>query len=114
MDDISAKINSILSDPESVAGLKEMAENLFGEQKSEKSEKPALPIDTDGLDIASLMSVLGKLKQGSDNENQRLLLALKPHLSKERQKKVDTAVKILKLLEIAPFLKESGILGGIL
>ncbi len=111
MDELSEKINSILSDPESVAGLKEMAESLFGEKKQ---EVPAVVPDTDGIDIASLMTVVGKLKDSGKSENQKLLLALKPHLSEERQKKVDTAVKILKLLELAPFLKESGILGGIL
>lgn len=111
MDDLSEKLNSILSDPQSLAGLKEMAENLFGEKKE---EKPSLPIDTDGIDIASLMSVIGKLKSSGTSENERLLLALKPHLSSLRQKRVDTAVKILKLLELAPLLKDSGILGGIL
>ncbi len=110
MDELSEKINSILSDPESLKGLKEMAENLFGEEKREQVIKP----EADGIDIASLMSVIGKLKESGKTENERLLLALKPHLSSERQKKVDTAVKILKLLELAPFIKESGLLGGIL
>ncbi len=111
MDELSEKINSILSNPESVAELKEMAENLFGEKKQ---EVPAVLPDTDSLDIASLMSVIGRLKDSEKTENQKLLLALKPHLSAERQKRVDTAVKILKLLELLPFLKDSGILGGIL
>ncbi|MBE6729228.1 MAG: hypothetical protein E7568_03215 [Ruminococcaceae bacterium] len=108
MDELSEKINSILSDPQSVAGLKEMAENLFGEKKAAAVE------NTDGIDIASLMSCINMLKNKENGENEKLLLALKPHLSEERQKRVDTAVRILKLLEIAPFIKESGLLGGIL
>ena len=113
MDELSEKINGILSDPESVASLREMAENLFGEKAKEK-EEPAIIPDGDGIDIAKLMTVIGKLKDSGKSENQRLLLALKPHLSQERQKRVVTAIKILKLLELAPFLKESGVLGGIL
>lgn len=111
MDDLSEKLNSILSDPKSLESLKEMAENILGE-----GAKPSLPssIDTDGIDIASLMSVIGKLKSSSNSENERLLLALKPHLSELRQKRVDSAVKILKLLELVPLLKDSGILGGII
>ena len=38
------------------------------------------------------------------------LLALKPHLREERQKKVEKAVKMLKLLSIWSMLKESGML----
>ena len=44
-----------------------------------------------------------------ENEKTRLLLALKPHLSNERQKRVEKAVKILKLLELAPMLGELGL-----
>ena len=36
-------------------------------------------------------------------------LADKPNLSKERQLKVDSAIKILKLIELAPLLKDAGI-----
>ena len=38
-----------------------------------------------------------------------LLLALRPNLTKERQAKVDSAIKILKLIEFAPMLKEMGL-----
>ena len=39
-----------------------------------------------------------------------LLLALKPHLKEEKQKKVDKAVKILKLIAVWNIAKESGML----
>ena len=45
-----------------------------------------------------------------DDSRVRLLLALKPNLSPERQAKVDSAIKILKLIELAPLLREMGIL----
>ena len=45
-----------------------------------------------------------------ESDRVKLLLALRPHLSEEKQQKVDTAVKILKLLDIAPLFKEMGIL----
>ena len=44
-----------------------------------------------------------------DDDRVRLLLALRPHLSKEKQNRLDKAVKMLKLLDIAPLLSQAGI-----
>lgn len=105
MDDLSEKLGEILKDPESIERIGEMAKSLFGE-KSEKAEEPA-------PDMMKIMSLISKFKNSGESENQRLLLALRPHLSLQRQKKVDTAVKILKLLELAPYLTDSGLLDGL-
>ncbi len=65
-----------------------------------------------GLDFATMAkaaSLLGAAGGSSDNE--RLLLALKPLLREENQAKVDTAVKLLKLISLLPLLRESGLFG---
>ena len=49
-----------------------------------------------------------------DDPDAALLLALKPHLRAERQKKVEKAVKMLKLLSMWTLLKESGMLKDLL
>lgn len=103
MDDLSEKLGEILNDPESVAKIGEMAKSLFGE----KNEAPVK--EAEQPDMMKIMSLINRFKSSGENENQRLLQALKPHLSAPRQKKVDTAVKILKLLELAPLLSDSGI-----
>lgn len=103
MDDISEKLSQILSNKESMDMVKEMAENLLG---SNQTSQPSI---TDGIDMAKVMGIIGKLKASSNSSREKLLLALKPHLKEERQQRLDTAVKILKLLEIAPLLKDSGI-----
>ena len=41
-----------------------------------------------------------------DSGRYRLIEALKPNLSKERQKKADEAMQILKILEILPLISE--------
>lgn len=102
MDDLSEKLSAILKDPESMGRVKQMAENLMGGSKKEESPLP------DGIDIGKIMSVVGKFKQ-TGGEKEKLLLALRPHLRPERQQRLDTAVRILKLLELAPLLKDSGI-----
>lgn len=107
MDELSEKLGEILNDPDSVARIGEMAKSLFGEPQQEKKEEGQ-------PDMIKIMSIINRFKNSSSSENERLLLALKPHLSQPRQKKVDTAVKILKLLELAPLLSDSGLLEGFL
>jgi hypothetical protein len=48
------------------------------------------------------------------DKNSELLLALKPHLSAERQQKVDKAIKLLKLIAVWNMAKESGLLDNII
>ena len=54
------------------------------------------------------MSVISKLNGSQDNERTRLLNALKPYLSEKRQAKADNAIKLLKIIELWPLIKESG------
>ena len=48
-----------------------------------------------------------------EDDNTKLLLALKPHFSDRRKEKVDQAVKIMHLLSLLPLIKDSGLLGGL-
>ena len=110
MDDLSEKISSMLSDPQQLAKIREMAAGLLGnEQPSAPPPTPAVPSLPD-IDMGKLLGIMSKFKsQGTDNRS-RLLLALKPHLSEKRQERVDRAVKILKLLDMLPLLQESGLM----
>lgn len=103
MDDLSEKLNNILSDPQSLNRIREMAEGLLGEQKTAEND----PFGD--IDVGKIMNVVSKIKNSNTSSREKLLLALRPHLKEERRERVDTAVKILKLIEIAPFLKDSGL-----
>lgn len=111
--ELTERLSALLSDPEGLEQIKNMAAGLFGEKKEPFIPKPE-PQGAESLfgdiDMASALKIMGKLKSKSgENEKTRLLLALKPHLSSGRQKRVDTAVKILKLLDLAPMLSELGL-----
>ena len=107
MDDISEKLSALLSDPEGMNRIKSMAENLLG---SKEKEQPKHVVDDFDIDIGALTGILKKMKTGGVNDPRiNLLLALKPNLSKDKQAKVDSAIKILKLIELAPFLKDMGL-----
>lgn len=110
MEDLSEKLNDILNDEESMKKVKALAEGLLSKESNEESNTNNIFGDIDPNELNTIISVLGRLKNGKDDKRTALLTALKPNLSEEKQKKVDTAIKLLKLIEILPYLKESGIL----
>ncbi len=117
MDDLSARLAEILNDPTAMNEIRTMAEGLFADKKQEKeNDKPQndlsslLPSGLDMNQMANLVKIMNTLKARQDNTRAQLLLALKPHLSEPRREKVDTAVKLLHLIDALPLLKESGLL----
>lgn len=129
MDDLIANITEMLNSEEGMKNLKEMAGALGldlgtdgGEGKTADSpQQQHNPPSSDGLgglgDIDMNM-ILGLQKvlsaQNGDDKNAALLRALKPHLSEKRAGRVDHAIKIMKLIDLLPVLRESGVLGGLL
>ncbi len=117
MDELSSKLAEILNDPESMGKVRKMAEGLLSQQQ--ENNLPASKDDMTSLlqgedmpsvdDMQKIMQIVSHFKSAGNNKRTALLLALKPNLSEPKREKVDTAIKILKLIEILPFLKESGI-----
>ncbi|MCR5305121.1 MAG: hypothetical protein K6E36_01285 [Oscillospiraceae bacterium] len=120
MDDLTDKLQSLLSDPESMRDLAELAAMLRGDagESAGESAAPEPPPDTAGAaempDLTKLLAVGQALSGMQQDENTALLLALKPHLSAERQAKVGRAVRMLKLWNAASVLRENGMLSELL
>lgn len=135
MDDIIGKIGELLSDKESMKQLSELASMFMNDSSDSSSEQDSkdksgsessesCDVESDGEESASssggfdfgmlfrLQEIMGSFSQ--KDINSELLMALKPHLSEERQEKVDKAVKLLRLLAVFSILKESGILEDLL
>lgn len=117
MEDIMGKLGELLSDEESVRQLSELAQMLMSENSgSEGSGNEKEPGEGESReagipDLGALMKLTGLFGALSQTDkNTELLLALKPHLSEERQKKVDKAIKLLKLIAVWNMAKESGLL----
>lgn len=65
-----------------------------------------------GIDLGSMAKIAGLLNAaGNTSNDEKLLLALKPLLREENRGKVDTAVRLLKLISLLPLLKDSGLFG---
>lgn len=109
MDSINDIISSLSS--EDIDSLKTMAQSLFGDepqgsaqQSAGTASSPDGPFSPDML--MKIYSLMNKMNSPSSSGRYKLLEALKPNLSKERQKKADEAMRILKVLEILPMITE--------
>ena len=78
-------------------------------ETSEAKQDGGLFGNLDPSMLLTMMSLFESLNKPDDSE--RLLLALKPLLREENQRKVDSAVKFMKIFALLPVLKESGMLG---
>lgn len=114
MDELSERLAGVLNDPESMNRVRQMAESILGSGQEPSAKGDSSFFDGEGTvpsadELKKIMNIMSKLKSADDSRT-RLLLALKPHLSEPRKEKVDTAIKLLKLVDLLPYIKESGIL----
>ncbi len=113
-------LNDIIANltPSDMNMLKGVAQSILGganESSAPEKETSPAPVQENtnplglGADDFKMMmkakSIFDKMNSAS-NKNTDLILALKPHLSPENRNKADTAVKILKLFDILPLLKD--------
>lgn len=121
------KIGELFSDEESVKQLTDIARMLMSDsssgtddsicdEESSVSAEADSSASSDGVpDIGSLLkltSLMGAFSQ--KDKNSELLLALRPHLNEEKQKKVDKAIKMLKLIAVLNIARENGLLNDLL
>ncbi|MCI6245280.1 MAG: hypothetical protein MR619_05260 [Eubacterium sp.] len=123
MDNLNDIISSLSADD--INMLKGVASSILGNagenaqsNPSPAPSAPSAPASPASNALASLglnagdfnmmmkaKAIFDKMNSAS-NKNTDLILALKPHLSPENRSKADTAVKILKLFEVLPMLKD--------
>lgn len=94
-----------------------LQEHGHSPEEAEVSPPPGGADTAGGLDVGMLMKlgpVLSKLGSRKEDKNTRLIMALKPHLQPERQKKADEALRMLQLMELIPLVKDLGLFDGLL
>ncbi|MBR4869138.1 MAG: hypothetical protein IKU10_08265 [Clostridia bacterium] len=112
MEDLSAMLSNIMNDPGQMAKLQAMAGSLFGGETPpapSKPDPPAAGLDISPTQMAGLMKMVGLLKNNTTDHRANVLLSLRPYLSEHRQKRVDDAVKLLRVVSILPAIKDAGI-----
>ncbi len=131
MDDMSSRLNEILSDPESMEKIRNLAA-LFGSsnqqgggpapqqqrpqqsaqsqpsQQNQQSQQGAPSLDPELMrSMMKLAPAFSRLRQ--EDSSTQLLHALRPFLGDSRRRRLDEALRILQLMRMLPYLRNSGI-----
>ena len=116
MDDLEDKLGQLLSDPETMRKVMSLAQSLNKSPPEPPSDTRHSDKEPDNggilpeIDLAMIQKISGFAAQsGIDKNQQNLLNALAPYLSKERILKLEKAMRAAKMAKIATtFLIPSG------
>ena len=124
MAEFKDQLNSLLSNPDAMAQIMQLAQSLGGSPPAGPPPQPSPPPApaappaggdllsalTGGMDPAFLLKLLPlaqELGGGQDSHARQLLYALRPYLKPERQEKVERALQLARLFRVGKrFLKE--------
>lgn len=111
MDDMENKLGAILGNPEMMQQIMALAKNFSQaapKQEQQKQEAPpppkqeAAPPPLPELDFSTIQKLSGLAKNsGIDKNQQTLLRALSPYLSRQRISKLERAMRAAKMAGIA-------------
>ena len=103
MDNMENKIESILNNPEMMQKIMSMAQSL-GASSGPHEVPPEQPVSSGfpDMDLGMLQKISGLARQGSiDKQQQNLLQALNPYLSRQRIQKLENAMRAAKMARFA-------------
>ena len=113
MEDLSEKLAGLLSSPEGMQKIQSAMAALGGALPQEDTPPPPPPTAETGVDMAALTKILpllGNLNQ--ENEDTRLLSALRPYLHGQRAERLEESMRLMKLMQLLPLLTEGGVKNG--
>ncbi len=106
MDDLSQKLDRLLSSPDGMKRIEDLM-GAFGAAPPAPAESTPLPSLPTGPDMGMLLKLTPLLAElGKEDDTTALFQALRPHLQAERQKKLDEAGQMLRLMKLLPLLSE--------
>ena len=122
MAEFDEKLNSLLSNPEAMAQIMQMAQSLSGGQAQQPvqqvpqapPQQPAQPPSggdilsslsglTGGIDptlLTKLLPLIQELGSQNDSNARQLLYALRPYLKPDRQEKIERALQLARLFHL--------------
>ena len=123
MDDFSDRLEQLLSDPQALSRLGELAAGLgLGQPPPQQPSGDPAPAPhpfglPDGKSSGSTATpaidpaLLGRIAQvvsslSAPDRNTRLLMALQPFCGEHRRKKVEEAAQLLRIIRLLPLLED--------
>lgn len=112
MAEFDDKLNSILSNPDAMAQIMQLAQSFSGEPSPPPPSQPSPPPPQNSVNplsalgnldpkvITRLLPLIQELGGSQDSNARALLHALSPYLKPERQQKVDRALQLARLFHV--------------
>ena len=118
MSELDEKLNALLSDPDKMAQVMQLAQQLSGSMGAASSPPPqqAPTAGMGGLDMAAMMRFLPLLQELNhpNQQAEQLLNSLRPFLKLEKQENIPKAIRLARLIHIGKkALTEMGGLGNV-
>lgn len=112
MDDFSDQISKILSDPQAMEQIRSMA-GMFGAESKPPQPPPPQNNTPNNMMSPEVLNAVSRImplmsEYNKEDDGTRLLAALRPFLSRERQKKLDEASRMLHILRFLPMIQKLG------
>lgn len=112
MSEMEEKLGAILNNPQLMQQIMSMAQAMGGSQPQKeeppRQQEPTPPRLAD-IDPKMLQSIAGMARQnGVDQNQQALLRALSPYLSRERIQKLERAMRAARMANAASAFLNSG------
>ncbi|MBQ9493362.1 MAG: hypothetical protein IJR54_06465 [Oscillibacter sp.] len=98
MAEFDDKLNRILSNPEAMAQIAQIAQSLNAPDSPPPDSPPPPPPEPDGGAVEQFLPLLREL--GGDSNARQLLYALRPYLRPRKQEKVDRALHLARLFRV--------------
>ena len=114
MSEMEDKLGAVLSNPDMMAKIMSMAQNLTQSQQQQETppqqkQSPRSLAQNPGMDPAMLQRVFSVAQQTNIDKNQQSLLrSLGPYLTRDRLKKLEKAMRAAKIAGIAAAALGSG------
>ena len=110
--ELGAALENILSDPAQLEKLSHMARELFGQGSApdgggQEAAGGSAPADVPGTGTpepdARFIAALGKAFSGNVGKSRStaLLMAMRPYMKPEKQEKLDRAVQVARMVNVA-------------
>ena len=107
MSELEERLNALLSNPQLMQQIMNMAQSLGQSAPEPPTPEPAPSMpDIDPAMIGKMMSIAGK--SNIDQNQKALLHALQPYLSRERLQKLEKAMRAAKLAGAVSSILPSG------
>ena len=110
MDDLSEKLERLLSDPEGIAKIQAAMSALGGGETPTPTPAPPPTAVPDMAALTWLMPLISNL--GADSDDTRLLQSLRPYLHGQRVERLEDSMRLLQLIKLIPLLQQQGVLTG--